>query len=84
MRELMDGAPQLKQRDLDQIAALPLGGRIHIDAWSDKIELTKSNRVPLISPREKMPFEVTPIFPYVTRIAVPDSATPASNNAIAK
>jgi hypothetical protein len=84
MRELMDGAPQLKQRDLDQIAALPLGGRIHIDAWSDKIELTKSNRVPLISPREKMPFEVTPIFPYVTRIAVPDSATAASNNAIAK
>jgi hypothetical protein len=80
MRELIDGAPQLQVRDLDQIAALPLGGRIHLDAWSDKIELTKSNRIPLISPREKMPFEVTPIFPYVTRLAVPDQAKVASNN----
>ncbi|HEX9121097.1 MAG TPA: M48 family metalloprotease [Terriglobales bacterium] len=74
MHELMDGAPQLKQRELDQIAALPLGGRIHLDAWSDKIELTKSNQVPLVSPREKMPFEVTPIFPYITRLANPDQA----------
>lgn len=84
MRELMDGAPQLQVRDLDQIAALPLGGRIHLDAWSDKIELTKSNRIPLVSPREKMPFEVTPIFPYVTRLAVPDPAKVATNNAVTK
>jgi hypothetical protein len=30
--------------------------------------MTKSNRVPLISPREKMPFEITPVFPYITRL----------------
>jgi hypothetical protein len=81
MRELLNGAPQLQVRDLDQIAALPLGGRIHLDPWSDKIELTKSNRVPLVSPREKMPFEVTPIVPYITRLTTPDRAKVASNNA---
>jgi hypothetical protein len=84
MRELMDGAPQLQVRDLDQIAALPLGGRIHLDAWSDKIELTKSNRIPLVSPREKMQFEVTPILPYVTRLATPDQAKVAANNGTTK
>ena len=80
MRELLNGAPQLQVRDLDQIAALPLGGRIHLDPWSDKIDLTKSNRSPLVSPREKMPFEVTPIWPYVTRLTTPDQAKVASNN----
>jgi hypothetical protein len=43
-----------------------------MDAWSDKIEMTKGNRVPLISPREKMSFEVTPVFPYVTRFGESD------------
>jgi hypothetical protein len=87
MRELMEGAPQLQVRDLDQIAALPLGGRIHLDAWSDKIELNKANRIPLVSPREKMPFEVTPIFPYVTRLVAPDQAkvaAAANNNGTTK
>jgi hypothetical protein len=78
MRELMDGAPQLQQRNLDQIAALPLGARIHLDAWSDKIEMTKTNRVPLISPHEKMPFEVTPVFPYVTRMGTDDKTKVAA------
>ena len=68
------GAPKLEQRNADQIAALPLGGRIHMDSWSDKIEMTKGNRVPLISPREKMSFEVTPVFPYVTRFGEGDKA----------
>ncbi len=68
MQELMTGAPELQVRNLDQIAALPLGARVHLDAWSDKIEMTKANRVPLISPREKMPFEITPVFPYITRM----------------
>ena len=79
MRELMNGAPKLQQRAVDQIAALPLGARIHLDPWSDKIEMTKGNRVPLISPREKMPFEVTPVFPYVTRLVTDDKSKVAAN-----
>jgi hypothetical protein len=81
MSALMTGAPQLEQRNADQIAALPLGARIHMDAWSDKIEMSKGSRVPLISPREKMPFEVTPVFPYVTRFGEGDKAKVAAANA---
>lgn len=72
MSTLMQGAPQLQHRDLDQIAALPLGGRVHVDCWTDRVQLAKSAKVALISPREKMPFEVTPVFPYITRFATED------------
>ncbi len=81
MSALKNGAPQLQQRNVDQIAALPLGARIHMDAWSDKIEMSKTSRVPLISPREKMSFEVTPVFPYVTRLGTDDKAKVAAANA---
>ncbi len=67
MRELMGQAPPLEMLRTDQIAALPLGGRIKLDPWSDRIELAKARPVALLSPREKMPFEVTPFWPYLTR-----------------
>jgi hypothetical protein len=67
MAELMKSAPQLEVKKLDQIAALPLGGRIRVDAWTGRIELAKSTAVSLQFPREKMPFEVTPVFLHLTR-----------------
>lgn len=67
MAELMKGAPKLERDRIDQIAALPLGARIRIDSWSDRVELLKPKPVALISPREKMPFEITPLMPYLTR-----------------
>ena len=68
MSALLNTAPQLDERKKDQIAALPLGGRIKIDPWSNQASLAKSKPVALLSAREKMPFEVTPVFPYLTRI----------------
>jgi hypothetical protein len=68
--ELMGGAPQLQKTRVDQIAALPLGARVKVDAWSDRAQLVKGKPVALLSAREKMPFEVTPMFPYLTRVGV--------------
>jgi hypothetical protein len=67
MAELMQSAPELEVKKLDQIAALPLGGRVRLDAWTANVELAKSSAVPLLFPREKMPFEVTPVFLHLTR-----------------
>ena len=67
MAELLSSAPQLEHQKTDQIAALPLGGRIKVDPWSNRAEMVKGKAVPLNSAREKMPFEVTPFFPYITR-----------------
>jgi hypothetical protein len=65
---LMNGAPQLQRNRVDQIAALPLGGRVKVDPWSDAARLMRAKPVALVSAREKMPFEVTPLFPYLTRL----------------
>jgi hypothetical protein len=50
-----------------QIVALPLGGRIKMDPWSDKLEMLKAKPVGTVAEREKMPFEVTPFMLYLTR-----------------
>jgi hypothetical protein len=63
MAELMQSAPQLKVTDISQIAALPLGSRIKMDPWDDHLTLQKSKPVPLVSIRDKMAFEVTPLIP---------------------
>lgn len=65
---LMNSAPKLETRNVDQIAALPLGARVKVDPWSDTVQLMKTKPVALVSAREKMPFEVTPLFPYLTRL----------------
>jgi hypothetical protein len=65
--QIETAAPQLTPSKLDQITALPLGARIKLDPYTDQIELLKSKPVPLISDREKMPFEVTPFMPFLTR-----------------
>jgi hypothetical protein len=67
MAGLKQGAPKLEMTKVDQIAALPLGGRVRVDPWSARIELVKSKPLALLSAREKMPFEVTPIYLYLTR-----------------
>ncbi len=51
----------------NEIVALPLGGRVKIDPWSDDLFLLKSAPVGNISERDKMPFEITPFMLYLTR-----------------
>ena len=65
--QLMGSAPQLESSKLDQISALPIGARVKLDPWSDRRELLKAKPVPLLSAREKMPFEVTPFMPFLVR-----------------
>jgi hypothetical protein len=65
-QQLIGTAPQIQKDKLDQISALPLGARIKMDPWSDKVEMIKAKPVALISEREKMPFEVTPFLPFLT------------------
>ncbi|MBI4485995.1 MAG: M48 family metalloprotease [Acidobacteria bacterium] len=63
---LMQQAPALAPERLDQIAALPLGARLVIDPWTDRVELMRAPAVPLQSAREKVPLAVTPLMPYIT------------------
>jgi hypothetical protein len=76
--------PALDNNKLDQIAALPLGGRVKINPWDDKAEMVKTAPVAITSARDKMPFEVTPFYPRLVRYGAntaPNAAptTAASN-----
>jgi len=68
MQEVAKLPKHLQMDRLDQISALPLGSRITVDPWSDRIEMLKSKPVRPQSAAEKMPLEVSPFFPYLKRL----------------
>ena len=84
LNALSTQGPALDNTKLDQVAALPLGGRVKINPWDDKAEMVKTAPVAITSVRDKMPFEVTPFFPRLSRYgsAVAPAAVPttASNS----
>ncbi|HEY2456424.1 MAG TPA: M48 family metalloprotease [Candidatus Acidoferrum sp.] len=86
--DLKSTTPVDPKQNPQKIAALPIGGRVKIDPWVDKLELIKSKPVGTVAEREKMPFEVTPFMPYLTRYGsdnakpvAASTASPADNNA---
>ncbi len=79
---LMRMAPPLDPMKTSQIAALPLGSRIILDPWDDSVALVTAKPVQLISAREKMPFEVTPFMPFLTRYeSTPNAASAPATKA---
>ena len=68
------------KKDEQKIAALPIGGRVKLDVWSDKLDLIKSKPIGTVAEREKMPFEVTPFMPYLTRYNA-ETPKPSAANA---
>src|ERR1035441_987403 len=78
MSSLMTASPQFDPKKVDQVAALPLGGRVKGDPWNNQLELIKTKPVAITTAAEKMPFEVTPFFPFLTRFgtAAPEKTAP--------
>ena len=86
MAAIVDAAPQLDPASVQQIAALPLGGRVRVDPWTARADLMPTSRVTLVSAREKMPFQVTPLMPYLSRLdgkGQPDRAKDAAAGGVA-
>jgi len=65
--DLKSATPVDQKQNPQMIAALPIGGRVKLDPWNDKLDLIKSKPVGAVAEREKMPFEVTPFMPYLMR-----------------
>ena len=64
---LKSSTPVDQKQNPQMIVALPIGGRVKVDPWNDKLDLIKSKPVGAVAEREKMPFEVTPFMPYLVR-----------------
>jgi hypothetical protein len=73
-------APTDAKQNAQMITALPIGGRVKLDPWNDRLELIKSKPTGAIAEREKMPFEVTPFMPYLTRFGA-DASKPIAASA---
>jgi hypothetical protein len=78
--DLKASSPVDQKQNPQMIVALPIGGRVKVDPWNDKLELIKSKPIGVVAEREKMPFEVTPFMPYLTRFGS-DSGKPIAASA---
>jgi hypothetical protein len=89
--DLKSSMPVDQKTNPQMIAALPIGGRVKLDPWNDKLDLIKSKPIGTVAEREKMPFEVTPFMPYLMRYGsdagkpiAASAAAPASGPATGK
>ncbi len=76
--EMVAAAPALEMGNKEQVTALPLGSRVKVDPWSSEASLMQAKPVSLLSAREKMPFELSPFMPYLTRYRASQSENAAA------
>jgi len=91
MADLEHMAPKINWDDLAQRPANPLGSWLKTDPWDDKVHMLSAKLYAPMNARDKMPFEVTPIFfklqrydlanvePPPTGPTAPVAAPPAGN-----
>src|SRR5581483_7455529 len=75
MADLEHMAPKLNWDDLSQTAALPLGSWLKTDPLDDKVHMLNAKRYAPMNARDKMPFEVTPVFYKLQRYDLAGDAT---------
>ena len=83
MNALEHGAPKLNWDDLAQTPALPLGSWLKTDPWDDTVHMLSAKRYAPMNARDKMPFEVTPIFYKLSHYEDASVETPASAPVVA-
>ena len=78
---------KLDMKDLKQQAAMPLASFLRFDPWTDQVVQMHTSFEPILNPRDKMPFEVEPVYLKLTYYtaptppAAPPAAAPAASAA---
>jgi hypothetical protein len=78
MADLLHQSPKLNWDDLAQRPANPLGFWLKTDPWDDKVHQLNAKIYAYMNPRDKMPFEVTPIFYKLQRYDAAAAAAAAA------
>jgi hypothetical protein len=78
---MMAKAPKLDMKDLKQQAAMPLSSFLRRDPWTDQVITLHAAYEPLLSPADKMPFEVEPVYIKLGYYKPPADAAPAAGAA---
>jgi hypothetical protein len=78
MQAIISKGPKLNPADLTQQAALPLGSFLKFDPWTDQVIVLNINALtPLLSPRDKYPFEIMPLYFKLSEYKAPAPAADA-------
>jgi len=94
MGALASKGGKLDMKDLSQNAAMPLSSFLKTDPWTDQVLQIHARYEPLLNERDKMPFEVTPVYlklsyfvapvdPNAAPAAAPGTAAPAADQGAA-
>jgi hypothetical protein len=75
MAAMMPKGIKLDMKDLKQQAAMPLASFLRFDPWSDQVVQMHTSLEPIINERDKMPFEVEPVYMKLSYYAPPAAPT---------
>ena len=73
---LMPKGDKLDVKDLKQQAAEPLSSFLRFDPWTDKVITLHTAFEPILSPSDKMPFEVSPVYIKLAYYKAPAEQAP--------
>jgi len=62
MQAIVSKGPKLDNKDVTQQGAMPLSQFLRFDPWTDQVIQKSQSIEPLLSARDKIPFEITPIY----------------------
>jgi hypothetical protein len=80
MQALVPKGIKLDMKDLKQQAAMPLASFLRFDPWTDQVIQMHTSFEPILSERDKMPFEVEPVY---LKLSYFNPAAPAATPATA-
>jgi len=86
LQAIISKSPKLNNTDLKQQAAEPLNAYLRNDPWTDQVIKLNAAVEPLLSARDKLPFEITPVsvnLAYWKPAADPDATSGAAAPAAA-
>jgi hypothetical protein len=78
MQAMVPKGVKLDIKDLKQQAAMPLSAFLRFDPWTDKLYQMHSSYEPILNARDKMPFEVEPVYLKLAYWKAPADAAPAT------
>lgn len=79
MQAMVSKGEKLDMKDLKQQAAMPLSSFTRMDPWTDQVVVLHSAYEPLLTPSDKMPFEVAPVYLKLSYYKAPEPpAAPAA------
>jgi len=83
MSAMLPKGEKLDLKDMKQQAAMPLSSFMRMDPWTDQVVVLHSAYEPLLTPSDKMPFEVAPVYLKLSYYKAPEppAAEPAAAGA---